>query len=247
MLGAPRALFFLLTLCIGAASACLPFVVPPARLEMGPGLRLHEDRARDVKDGTALIRAAVHPMQVLDGAADQLFDVGVGYRAELPLHDEGEARTLAGPYAELGVYALRVPLGSSTRLRWGGYASADLDLTSTEPVGFGTTLGTLLEITGSSGGPFANHDADSHVLGMAKGQWGIGIFANTSLREVRSDFTQGISAGLSVRIPFMAGVVCCAWSWSSHDGSSSHAPHRHETHRERGKREYRRATPRREP
>ena len=216
---------------------------------MGAGARFHEPAAgtETRSTPTGVIRAALHPTQVWDTSVDQLLDAGVGYRAEIPIREREPAATLHGPYAEVGLYPVRLPIGRTTRLRWGGYGSADLELASPHSVGFGGTLGTLLEVSGVSNGAFAGTDQDGAVAGVAHGQWAVGVFANASLRDVHGDFAQGLSAGLSVRMPFMAGIACCVWPSSDDSDSGKKRKRHHERkRRDRKPREYRAAEPRRE-
>jgi len=237
-------------------SGCLPFAVPPSRIESGVGTRFYErDPATGViaPKSAGVLRGAIHPTQVLGAPAERLFDVGLGYRGEWRLSEPGPA--LHGPYAELGLYPLRAPLGRRTRLRWGSYASADVVLADQRAPGVGATLGTLLELSGeSAGGSFSHVDEDSAVFGAAQGQWAVGLFANTALREVNDDFSQSVVTGMSLRLPFVVGVACCAWprfgEREERHGVSKSASSRSKKSRKSEapiRREHRAARPRRKP
>jgi hypothetical protein len=194
---------------------------------------------------TGSLRGGIHPVQVIPRPLERSFDAGLGYRADWQL--EGTSPTLHGPYAEVGLYPLRLPLGKRTRLRWGGYASADGFIATGKVPGYGATLGTLLEISGTTAGTFSDEGSDGFVLGAVHGQWGVGAFANTSVREVDDEFSQGIVTGMSLRLSFTVGVVCCAvpdfGSNDSQEVRSSSGPSKKKASRSM-RREHRVARPR---
>jgi hypothetical protein len=243
-----------------SSSACVPFLVPPARVESGIGTRVHPPKTPEGVEGsraTGVLRAGFHPLQLVGPGAPPWADFGFGYRSEWVLDDSEQP--LHGPYAELGLYPVRSRLSNETRLRFGGYTSADALLTSAREPGYGATLGTLIEVTGFSSGAFGHSDGDDAVGGLSHGQWAVGLFANTSFRNADDRFSQTLSTGLSFRMPFVVGVACCAWprgNWSlSELGSStsddSSEPRRSSkgSHRKRSepekRREYHPARPRR--
>jgi hypothetical protein len=235
----------------GLGSACLPFAVPPARVESGLGARLQDRDAASqhgVSAQAGALRAGFHPTQVMDSPGERKWDVGLGYRAEWRLHEQ--APPLHGPYAEFGFYPLRARVGSGTRLRWGSYVSADAVFGEGTKPGPGATFGTLIEVTGSTSGTFSSTDQDSAVAGAAFGQWAFGMFASTSLREVDDSFSQSVITGMSLRVPFAVGVACCFWpSLASNDrskvASSSSSASTPNSRRSAPKRSYRVARPRR--
>ena len=240
-----RIVRFQLSLLVAAlGSACLPFAVPPARVESGIGARLLDREAASTSPSSTqagAFRAGFHPTQLLSSPSDRTWDVGLGYRAEWRLHEQSPP--LHGPYAELGFYPLRTGLGRTTRLRWGSYASADAVFEETTTPGPGATLGTLLELTGSTSGTFSSSDKDSAVAGAAFGQWAFGLFASTSLREVDRRFSQSVITGMSLRVPFAVGVACCFWP--SFDAIDSSQVASSSSSRATPKRKYRAARPRR--
>jgi hypothetical protein len=209
----PRGRFDWILPLVLSASGCLPFAVPPARVETGIGTRLY---TRDPSNGalgpqsTRVLRGAIHPLQLRKDPANRLLDVGLGYRGEWLVAVPSPA--LHGPYAELGLYPVRASLSRRLRLRWGGYASGDALLSARQDPGFGATLGTLLEFSGETlSGNFSRVDTDSAVFGTAQGQWAVGLFASTAVREVDDDFSQSVVTGMSVRLPLVVGVACCVW------------------------------------
>jgi hypothetical protein len=223
----------------------MPFAVPPARVESGVGTRLP---GRDlpsepgIPTTAGVLRAGFHPTQLLGSAEQKKWDVGLGYRLEWPIHQQ--APPLQGPYVEVGMYPLRVAVSRGTRLRWGSYTSADLVLGENSSFGPGATFGTLIELTGSTSGTFSQADNQGGVLGAAFGQWAFGMFANTSLREIDDHLSQSVTAGMSLRVPFAAGIACCFWPSLSSSSSSSRSVAKRSQPPER-KRTYRVARPRR--
>jgi hypothetical protein len=203
---------FLLVAIAGSISGCLPFAVPPARVESGIGTRLfdrEEPGGTSAATPTGVLRAGFHPTQLFDSAENRRWDVGLGYRLEWRLHEQ--TPPLQGPYAELGFYPLRLAVGRGTRFRWGSYTSADAVLRDGAGFGPGATLGTLIELSGTTSGTFSNADDQGGVAGAAFGQWAFGMFANTSLRAIDDRVSQSMTAGMSLRVPFAAGVACCFW------------------------------------
>lgn len=196
-----------------ASAGCVPFLVPPARVESGIGTRVHAPKTPEGVEGsraTGLVRAGVHPLQLSGPGAPPWADLAFGYRSEWVL--DGSERPLHGPYAELGLYPLRPRLSRNTRLRFGGYTSADAVLTSAREPGLGGTLGTLVELTGFSSGAFGHSDGEGAVGGVSHGRWAVGLFVSTSFRNAERRFSQTLTTGLSLRIPFVVGIACCAWS-----------------------------------
>lgn len=192
-------------------AGCVGFIVPPARVESGLGTRVHAPRTAEGKPGsraTGVLRAGFHPLQLVGPEAPPWADVGFGYRSEWVL-DETEA-PLHGPYAELGLYPVRTRLGARTRFRFGGYTSADAFLTPARDPGLGATLGTLAEVTGFSSAAFGSSDEDDLVAGASYGQWAVGLFASTSFRNANGRFSQALTTGFSLRVPFVVGFACCA-------------------------------------
>jgi len=220
----------LLAPLLALSTGCLPFVVPPGKLSAGAG-----PAAGQVERGTGdlepksvtTLRAGFHPLSMMPESSSRRFDAGVGYGGDLVF---GHApppynrRTSAhGPYLEGAYYPVRLPAGGAT-FRWG--ARANLDLLFLEPrdvMGWGGTVVTELEIGGHSSGAFADADGDGAVFGTAFGGWSIGAFAGGSARSFPDSRYGAFTAGLSARLPFMAGILCCAWSGGggSDSGSSS--------------------------
>ena len=210
-----------------AATSCLPFVTPPARLSVGPAT--HFDRVpgaarEDSRSGFTELRAATHPLDLVDGAENNWFDVGLGYQGELPPADNQDTPIVHGPYLELGAYPVSARLGPSLTLRGGTYGTvSSLWRTDLPSPGVGGSLGALVEISGGTAGTFAGSGSDGSVVaGYARGRWAIGLWGSGSLHDFSDGAYRGVAAGLSVRLPLLAGVVCCAWpDFSKHGGGGS--------------------------
>jgi hypothetical protein len=221
----------LLAPIVALSTGCLPFVVPPAKLSGGAGPatgRVERGTGDLAPRSTTTLRAGFHPLSLMPEASSSRFDAGVGYGGDLVF---GHApppynrRTSAhGPYLEGAYYPVRLPAGGAT-FRWG--ARANVDLLFLEPrdvMGYGGTLVTELEIGGRATGAFANADGDGAVFGTAFGSWSLGAFAGGTARSFPESRYGAFTVGLSARLPFMAGIVCCAWpsgSSSDSDGGSS--------------------------
>lgn len=208
------------------SGGCLPFATPPARLSLGPGAHLDPvpgARREASSQRFTEVRAAAHPLDLIAGSENNRLDLGLGYQAELPEADSLDGKTVHGPYLELGAYPLVTPLGASLTLRGGAYASvASLWRAGLDEPGVGGSLGALVEVSGGAAGSFAGSGDDgTAVFGVARGRWGIGLWGGGSLRDFSDGAYRGVAAGVSVRLPLLAGVVCCAWPDFSHSGGGS--------------------------
>lgn len=212
-----------------AGAGCLPFVTPPARVSVGPALRVPPVRGgSEVEPGAQLtsLRAAAHPLDLADEAERHWLDLGLGYQAEFAARDD--VATVHGPYLELGAYPLEARLGSGVTLRGGAYGTVDgLWRRGTSDAGLGGSLGLLLEASGSSAGTFAGAGDDGSVVaGFARGRWGVGVWGSGALRDFSDGAYRSLAMGVSVRLPLLAGVVCCALpDFSGHGhGSKQRSP-----------------------
>jgi hypothetical protein len=209
-----------------SAPSCAPFIVPPARVAVGPAARL--DSVPGTRDdapqaGAVAVRAALHPLDLVDGAEANKVDVGVGYAGEFGATPE--AQTVYGPFVQVGVYPWNAPIGARTHLRFGGSAAIERVYRSGgSDAGVGGTLGASLELLGPVSGPFAGASHDGAVLGMARGVWSVGLFADASMRSFPEGAYRSVTAGVSLRVPFLAGIACCAFHSSPHESGDFGAP-----------------------
>jgi len=190
---------------------------------MGPTAgRLADGRDAGLEPNVQL-SGALHPMQAVEELHDQPFDVGVGWSLDAPAQD-GASAIVHGPELELGYYPLRARNGKND-VRLGAFTAAELLFSEAAdgPPGYGGTFGINLELTGFSKGKLQGEG----IAGGYVGTWAVGVFAAASHRNVgNASYATGV-VGLSVRIPFVGGVACCADASdidlpsSSHDDSSS--------------------------
>ena len=223
----PRSGLFGVLLALSAAPGCLPFITPPARVSLGPALRvdpLPGSSSADATPAFTSLRAATHPLDLADAAESQWFDVGLGYQAELAASEA--VATVHGPYLELGAYPLAARVGSGVTLRGGAYGTLDgLWRTGSSDPGLGGSLGLLFEVSGGSSGVFSGAGGDgSLVAGYARGRWGVGVWGSGALRDFSDGAYRAVAMGVSVRMPLLAGVLCCALPDFSSHGSSSTRP-----------------------
>lgn len=209
-----------LSTLIGSAG-CLPFALPPSRVSAGGGPivnRLDERAGSEPAAGVASLRAGVHPLQALDAAPRAWLDAGAGYQVEGPLR--AGAPYVHGPYLDLGVYPMRLPLNKTAYLRGGGRVLFDYLLlrgAGASEDGFGGALVGNLEVTSEGSGAFVNADEDAAVAGLTQGAWGVGLFAGAESRRFGDSHYEGATFGVTLRVPLVIGVICCALPWSGHD------------------------------
>jgi hypothetical protein len=226
-------LCFTLTLISG----CVPFIVPPARITVGPTLRRgnYEDEA-STSDNNRLVsfRGGIYPMGAMKDGDRRLLDVGFGYTVEGSTQNQKpndvKVATLHGPYLEINAYPLRAPIGKDYGLRAGMSSSIDAlfrDGNSRSNIGF--SFGPVLEFTGNVTGPFSSETDDGFSAGSASGYWAFGIFGNASLRKLDEHNGRAYTAGLSIRIPFAIGIACCAVPDVGSNDHSSNSSSSHPT------------------
>ena len=193
-------------------TGCLPFVTPPLRASAGVGSAvgtLPSGSAASSGRTAGNFRAGVHPVQLFEEPHHRTYDFGVGYQLERLVVD-GEP-TVHGPYAEVAVFPWQKSHADST-LRAGGYVDAELVVArvgGVDELGPGGTLGAMFEYTGVTVGDFASADEDSAIIGIGAGQWAIGLFTAAGYRHLGRGEYWTFTAGLTARIPFTAGVICC--------------------------------------
>jgi hypothetical protein len=209
-------------------TGCVGFVLPPMKLSGGTGPMAGqvEGGAGDIELRSATtLRAGFHPLSLMPQAPSSAFDAGLGYGGDLVFGQVAPTfrrrTSVHGPYLEGGYYPVRLPAGSAT-LRLGLRANADLlFLQSRGVTGYGGTLVTEFEIGGYSAGALADEDDedDDTAFGTVFGSWSLGAFAGGSARSFPGSSYAGLTTGLSVRVPFIAGIACCVWPGEGSDGA----------------------------
>jgi hypothetical protein len=214
-------------------TGCLPFVTPPLRASAGVGSAvgtLPSGTAAATGHTAGNLRAGAHPVQLFEEPHRRMVDVGVGYQLERLVVD-GESN-VHGPYTEFAAFPWRKNYARST-LRAGAYIDAELLVARVDGVGEigpGGTLGAMFEYTGVTVGDFASADEDSAIIGIGAGQWAIGLYAAAGYRHLGLGDYWTFTAGITARIPFTAGIICCVDPFgdedsSDHTGSSADDDH----------------------
>ena len=209
-------------------TSCFPYALPPAKVSVGSvvaGTPVVTSSGEVERPEPTLVRTGFHPLDMVD--SELPLDVGVGYEVEFV--PSGKLPTVQGGYLELGTYPVRAKLSERVQLRLGGYATLDgLVREGSAGAGVGASLGGLLELTGRVAGDINSVSSEGTVnSGYALGRWGIGLFASGSWREFDGNAHPGAAVGVSVRLPLLFGVACCAsenhgsGDYSSSDDTSS--------------------------
>ena len=195
------------------SSACFPFVVPPGQASIGGATSGTATRKRVPDDERSYaMRAAVHPLGLLDRDQTRTLDFGAGYGLERIARREGLVR-VGGPYLEAAAYPLKTRMGANWTARYGLRTSVEmlaLDDKWGEP-GYGGSVALAVELASFAHGVFAANNGGSAIVGSAYGEGGIGGFAGVSHRRFRDDAYWLASAGVSFRLPAAVGIACCAY------------------------------------
>jgi hypothetical protein len=193
-----------------ASSACVPFVIPPGQASVGGATTGTASRTPSTHDeGSYAMRAGFHPLGLIDEHQARTFDVGAGYALERVARTDGQLFA-QGPYLEVAAYPLRGRTQSWTA-RYGLRTSVDVLVADEgwDAAGYGAGLALAIELLTYANGPFSSGGGADVVVGVARGEGGIGAFAGVSHRRFQDDSYWLASAGLSVRVPAAAGIFCC--------------------------------------
>ena len=206
-------------------TGCLPFITPPLKASAGVGSAegtLPAGTRTSFGHTVGNFRAGVHPPQMFEEPHRNRFDFGVGYQLETLVADQ-EPR-VHGPYAEFAAFPWQQAYFDSA-LRAGGFVDAELLITRIDgwhEYGPGGTLGALFEYTGVTIGDFASTDEDSAIIGMGAGQWAIGLYGAAGYRRLARGQYVTFTAGITARIPFTMGIICCINPFSEESESDDH-------------------------
>ncbi len=222
----------LLALLLTGGSGCFPYALPPSQLSFGVGPTNGYVADRTVRDEKVQpahynLRGGVHPLGAVEGLADRYVDVGVGYQLERANPSDGDSRFVHGPYLELDGYAIPAKkTGSSVRV--GARGTLDLLLANYEyerHVGAGGMLAALVEFVDYGQSEFESDDGETTTAGITAGELSIGGFLGASYRNLGAQSYWGAVIGVTVRLPFVAGVACCytGSDSDSDDGSGSYS------------------------
>jgi hypothetical protein len=221
----------MVALGVSLLGGCLPFVSPPAKLSLAGGATpapISEPSSVDKQPGGVIeFRAALQPLDVSESLHDRRFDLGLGYVASDAYWDTSVGTQ--GPFLELEYFPWQKRKDLKPRLRWGVRGSADLlfmTVGGEREIGFGALAGFGFEYTGFAGlTPFAaplssnddsdddtDGDTDGAIIGIAHGEWSIGMFAGVEVRNIASQTGFAGLLGIEGRLPLGAGIICCMWS-----------------------------------
>ena len=194
-----------------ASSGCIPFVIPPGQASAGAATTGSASKKgpEDDAEGNYSMRAAVHPLGLLDEQHRRTFDFGAGYAVERVARREGQLFA-QGPYVEVAAYPWRTRTGNW--IARGGVRTSVDTLISDEgwgEAGYGGSVALAFELASFAKGAFVEGGGGDGVAGVAFGEGGIGAFAGVSHRRFADDAYWLGSAGVSLRIPAAAGVFCC--------------------------------------
>lgn len=210
--------------------SCLPFAIPPSRIEMGsvpadargrmlPGeggtVQDSPASTSPATDGPAVLRIGIHPLQVVPRLAGRRIDVGAGYMAENGGQGDS-AWSREGPYAEVGLYPFQAFLGGDYRLRAGAVALGEYYLRDDRGYREGLGVSAAVELFGFTSGGFQSPNA----VGATYGEWAFGAFAGPGVRLGEQGEKWAGTFGISARIPLTVGVICCIDPTEPHGGSS---------------------------
>ena len=155
------------------------------------------------------MRAGFHPLGLIDEHQTRTVDVGAGYAQENVARKDGQLFT-QGPYLEVAAYPLQGRTGSWTA-RYGLRTSFDMLVPDEgwDDTGYGGSLALAVELLTYANGAFGANGGGDAIVGVARGEGGVGAFAGVSHRRFHDDSYWLASAGLSLRVPATAGVYCC--------------------------------------
>lgn len=210
-----------------AMPGCMPFVLPPSRVEVGtspnqqyvPDVSGEQGHAASPaaapgsgpQTGAVLVRAGVHPLQVVPKLAGRRVDVGVGYMLE-GTSDPDLVRRREGPYVELGAFPIQARLGANSRVRAGAVAVGEYFVRDDQGYRAGIGAAGTVEVVAFSKGAFESSDGSSRGVetsGWSYGEWAIGAFAGPTVRVGNQMEQWSGTFGISARMPFAIGVACC--------------------------------------
>ncbi len=192
------------------SNACVPFAVPPGQASLGSATTGAASRRPPRSEGSSYtVRAAFHPLGVIEEYKTRTIDLGAGYALESVARPAGQL-VAEGPYVELAAYPWQVQTGSWTT-RAGVRTSADM-LVADQGVhraGYGGSVALALEFLSFAHGAIAAGGGGAGVAAAAHGEGGIGSYVGVSHRSFQDDSYWVASAGISLRVPATAGVFCC--------------------------------------
>lgn len=185
-------------------------VVPPAELEVGAASPVGS--AADADVGTATeFRVGFHTASLY--WKPTRFDVGVGFVAstresfiaptsERTIGPEDHGLSLKGAYVS-GAYAIE------NHKHWRTWLGGRLEMLSGSNNGERvTTTGVAVRLATELYSASVTGVADNHVAAFFAGAWALGVYVEGLHRGIPGDLGEvDAAAGLTMRIPFIAGIA----------------------------------------
>lgn len=192
----------LAALALGA-TGCFPLLTPPLKGDLGYAARLGGDSGYRFSGGVSV--ASIVP------DTDFPLDVGAGYvQTQTKYGDDHVA--VHGAYLEGGP---RIRGGSF----WRVFAGPRIEYYF-EPKGPETAFAALgraeIELFNPYIGAIASEGRDHVYYGVAFGTIAIGAYIEAGYQHLPNEAAYPLlGGGLLLRIPATAGILCCAWDFSS--------------------------------
>ncbi len=181
------------------ASGCLPFALPPSRVEVGGGAEASEARP------VAVVRGSVHPLGMFRRTRERVVDAGMGYG----LITRGLGENVHGPFVMAEYFAWRRELSGERAWRLGINGGGGLAFSHSRGQsqrGFDLTLGVDFEQAGFAEGAFSGNGLGA----VGYGEWSFGAFAAVGTTRFSGLSLYSFVAGIQGRLPGALGLMCCA-------------------------------------
>ena len=191
------------------AGGCLPFATPPLSAALGPSTRVLE---RD--DGTVRIETGGHveaglaPMQLIPSTLHRTWEVTMLGALDTSSRDTTWGAGLSTgpifhPWDDFQERDASMRLLPEVQLR----LLAD---PSRHDTGWGAAVRTTFELaTVTRGATFSSSSGNGGIGGVAYGEMALGGYLEASYQDVGALRGWMVSAGVALRLPASAGMVCC--------------------------------------
>lgn len=197
-------LLALLTACLA-----IPVVTPPARLSLvgGPSFETVPQpvRPEETLPLTGELRLGVQPLGMFPTLQDRMFDVTGGMLVHLDHGDERLGATLEG-----SVYLWQEQWNPQSRARLRAFGALDALGPEARSPGWypGARAGVGLDWGGFvPGAPSFDIGTDGSWVGVAYGEWAIGLVAEGGYQQLPETDLIQIALGVEVQMPATAGFL----------------------------------------
>lgn len=203
--------YLLLAIATLVLSGCIPWAVPPMKIEGSIGPKVVIDNGADIT-GTANIRAGIVPVLPRPKMLVRPVDGAIGWQL-IPTFD---GRWHHGPFLEAGYFFHTIPQGprdaplSAWRFGVHGRGFPLLGLTEAD-LGLGAAVQVSADWASFHSGPIAGAQADNQGLGIfmgwSAGEQGLGGFAELGYATLFDESWNWIALGITIRNPAAAGIL----------------------------------------